>query len=139
MSEVTSPFEHINLNEVDPQAAQPPNGVPMTFAITEAAIKDIATEKYQGQAIDFRFTVTNSDTYSGRSFYSRLFPDKEGGKNATARRLRNLMDSTGIPQTGELPEFLSDLVSQKAMFSAPLTQQEGRKQEVNMWKISPIN
>ena len=132
------PFDHINLNEVDPQAQAPANGVPFTFLITEAGVKDVKTEKYDGKAIDLKFTITGSEQYTGRSFYSRLFPDKEGGKNATKRRLRILMDSTGIPQDGTMDEFLASLVANRAIFNAPLEQRDGvGKQEVNLWKVSP--
>ncbi len=142
----TVPFDHINLNEVDPQAQTPPNGVPMDFQITEAVIKTYDnTEKGGGAGyyINLKFTVVNSDTFSGRNYYSSLFPDKEGSKMGTQRRLRILMDNTGIPQTGTIEEFLAALVQQRATFSAPLQdskQKDGSlRQEVNMGRVSPVS
>lgn len=138
----TIPFDHINLNEVDPEAKKPDNGVPLQFQITGAEMKPVKTDKFDGTVIDMVFTVVNNDSYTGRRYYTRLFPDKEGGKNPTARRLRILSDATGISQSGEFESFLTDLVAQKATFTAPL-QTDARstngKQEINLWQAAPAN
>ena len=142
----TVPFDHINLNEVDPQAQTTPNGVPMQFLITEAGIKTYDNTEKGGSAgsyIGFKFTVTNNETFSGRNYYASLFPDKEGSKMGTQRRLRILMDSTGIPQSGTIEQFLTDLVQQRAEFTAPLQesiQKDGKtRQEVNLWRVAPVS
>lgn len=135
-------FDHINLNTVDPQGVKVPLGEPINFQVTEAVKKTYANENGSGEYVQFRFTVTDSPDFSGRSFYKSVFEDKEGGKNPSARQLRILMDASGIQQDGTFDEWLSELVAQKATFSAPLEEttnkKTGRKStSVNMWKIEP--
>lgn len=135
-----SSFEHVNLNEVDPQGLKIPVGQPFTFQVTEATEKTYSNEKGSGSYVSFKFTIQDDATYSGRSFYKTMFPDREGGKNATARQLRILMDATGVAQTGEFGEFLADLVNQKATFVAPLEERQGqtaKKLEPVLWKAQP--
>lgn len=134
-------FDHINLNEVDPQGMRVPLGVPINFVVSEAAKKDYSNEKGSGSYVSFKFTVTDSPEFSGRSFYKSIFEDKEGGKNSSARQLRILMDATGIQQTGDFAEWLTDLTTQKATLSAPLeerVQKDGKtRTEPNLWKVAP--
>lgn len=138
---VESSFDHINLNTIDPAGMKIPVGVPINFVVTEAAKKTYSNERGSGAYVSFKFTVVDSPEFSGRSFYKSLFEDKEGGKNATARQLRILMDATGIQQSGEFADWLTELVTQKATFSAPLedrTDKTGKvKTEPNMWRVSP--
>lgn len=136
-----SSFENINLNDVDPAGMRIPIGQPFTFQVTEAAEKTYSNDKGSGSYVSFKFTIMDDATFAGRSFYKTMFPDKEGGKNATARQLRILMDATGVAQAGEFREFLTDLVGQRATFSAPLEEREDRngkkKLEPVLWKASP--
>lgn len=137
----TSGFSHVNLNDVDPQGMRIPLGQPINFVISEAAEKTYSNDKGSGSYVAFKFTVTDSPEFSGRSFYKSLFEDKEGGKNSTARQLRILMDATGIQQTGEFSDWLAELTSQRATFSAPLEERQDKsgktKTEPNMWKVAP--
>lgn len=137
----TSGFSHVNLNDVDPQGMRIPLGQPINFQVSEASEKTYSNDNGNGSYVAFKFTVTDSPEFSGRSFYKSLFADKEGGKNSTARQLRILMDSTGIQQSGEFSDWLNELVSQRATFSAPLEERQDKsgktKTEPNMWKVSP--
>lgn len=135
-------FDHINLNTVDPQGVKVPLGVPINFQVTEATQKTYSNDNGSGSYVQFKFTVTDSPDFSGRSFYKSVFEDKEGGKNPSARQLRILMDATGVQQDGSFDEWLTALVNQKAAFSAPLEETEnkktGRKSTApSMWKVEP--
>jgi len=135
-----SSFENVNLNTVDPQGMKIPLGQSFNYQVTEAVEKTYANEKGSGSYVSFKFTIVDDPTFSGRSFYKTMFPDKEGGKNATARQLRILMDATGVAQTGDFSEFLADLVNQRATFSAPLEERQGqtaKKLEPVLWKAQP--
>lgn len=137
-------FENINLNTVDPAGVKVPLGVPVNFVVTEAATKTFDNGTNKGSYVNFKFTVIDSPDFSGRSFYKAVFEDKEGGKNASARQLRILMDASGIQQDSTFDAWLTELVAQKATFSAPLevttNKKTGREStSVNMWKVEPAS
>lgn len=139
-------FAHINLNEVDPAGMKPKDGVPMQFRVTKAAeVEWSNVEKGTGgTAIDFAFTVVNSESFSGKTFYTRMFPDKEGGKQASTRQLAILKNVTGVTQSGSVDELLTALVEKQGEFESVLKTQEPRgdypaKQEVNIWSAKPIS
>lgn len=147
LTEATSVgFENINLNDVDPGMGKPDNGVPLTFIVSEAKVKSYDKTAEGGQAgtfISFKFTITNSDRFSGKSYYASLFPDKPGkdgspSKNTTARQCRILMDATGVPQSGTFDQWLEELVSSRATFDAPLqpNYKDPAKQDVSLFKAT---
>lgn len=134
-------FDNINLNEVDPSGMKIPLGIPVKFVITEAARKEYSNANGSGKYTNFKFTVVDNPQFSGRSFYQSIFDDKEGGKNYSAAKLRKLMDCTGVPQTGDYTEWLTDLVSERATFEAPLEERKQKdgsmRAEPNLFKAAP--
>ena len=131
-TEAAVSFDHINLNTIDPNSMKAPIGVPMKFIVTSAERKSYSNDNGEGKYTTFKFTVTDNETFSGRSFYTSLFDDKAGSKNPSARQLRILMDATGVPQTEgtEFSDWLAELVAQRAEFSAPLKSYTTKKGEV---------
>ena len=133
-------FQHLNLNEVDPQGVPVPTGVPLKLEITEAGVKPY-TDKVTGEErerIAFKFTVRDNPKFSGRNLYASIFEDKpEDEKQTSARRLRVLMDATGIKQTDDFNSWLTKLVSERAMFEAACKSGKDGRPEVNLWSARP--
>ncbi len=134
-------FENVNLNDVDPNGMKMPLGVPFKFLVNTAEVKKYSNERGSGEYINFKLTVTDDPNFSGRPFYVSLFPDKEGGKQFTNIKLRKVMDTTGVPQTGEFNEWLQELVTQRATFAAPLGERKQKdgsmRAEPDMFKCQP--
>ena len=135
-------FDNINLNEVDPNGIKMPLGVPFKFVVNTAEVKKYANERGSGEYTNLKLTVTDDPNFSGRPFYVSLFPDKEGSKQSTAIKLRKVMDTTGVPQTGDFNEWLQSLVTERATFAAPLTERKQKdgtlRAEPDLFKCSPI-
>lgn len=146
MTESAVGFAHINLNEVDPAGMSPQDNTPYQFRVTKATeVEWSNTEKGTGgTAIDMAFTIVNSENFSGKTFYSRLFPDKPEGKQATTRRLAILKNVTGVTQSGSVADLLTALVDKQGEFESILQTQPARgeykpKQEVNLFAAKPIS
>lgn len=134
-------FDNVNLNEIDPAGMKMPLGIPFKFQINEAAVKTYANDRGSGEYTSLKLTVTDDPNFSGRPFYVSFFPDKEGSKPWSAIKLRQIMDTTGVPQTGEFKEWLTELVTQRATFSAPLGERKQKdgtlRAEPDLFKCSP--
>lgn len=137
-------FDHMNLNEVDPTSAKVPDG-DYNFVIASAQQKTYSNENGSGTYITVRFAITQNPNYTGRSFYSSLFPSQ-----GNAKKLRTLMDAVGEPQAQgqEVIDWLQGLVQSGASFNAAvqtvdemdkrLSPPAPRKvQRVNLFSASP--
>lgn len=143
-TQAVASFENVNLNEIDPAGMKMPVGTPFNFRIASADLRQYSNDKGSGEYTLFKFTVIDDPKFTGRTFYKSLFADKSDAKKPyTAIQLRKLMDCTGVPQEGGYTEWLADLVTNAATFSAPL---EDRKQkdgtmraEPNLFQTAPAN
>lgn len=144
MSETQTGFDHINLNEVDPSAQSVPDAT-YNFQVAGVEKKTYTNEKGSGEYISVRFAITDTENYNGRSFFQTLFPGK-----GTAKQLRLLMDSTGVPQEAGTPidEWLKEVQTSGARFSCALKtadeldKRDGSmkpRQRLNLWNIAPAN
>lgn len=143
-------FEHVNLKEVQPTTSfgdrSPIPDGPYNLEVVKASLVDYTcgentkTPGVKGQRIDFQFAIVGDASLSGRRvFQPGLFP---GDK--TNDQLRRVMDATGIPQTGTIESWLSELVAQKARFNAPVENYTDvyfdppkERTKVNLWRPSP--
>lgn len=145
MSELT--FEHVNLNQVDPNASSVPDG-PYTFQVAGVYPKTYIAKSgenagQEGKYLSVRFAITGDERYTGRSCFETFFPNK-----GSAIMFRKIMDATGIAQADGQPieDWLKDLQSQGATFNSSLiTKDELDKrdgttrkvQHVNLWEVMP--
>jgi hypothetical protein len=143
-------FDHINLNEVDPNASTVPDGpynfqvagvYPKTYAMKNNGVPTGETGNY----VSVRFAIVDSDRYAGRSYFEAFFPNK-----GTAKQLRKIMDATGIPQAEGQPieDWLKTLQTSGATFGSYLltkdeidnrTGKSMPKQHVNLWEVAPAS
>jgi hypothetical protein len=143
LSETT--FEHVNLNEVDPSAAQVTPGV-YTFEVSDAAMKTFTYQKgdnagKEGTRLALALTICDDPKLSGRRIFESLFPGK-----GTEKQCRRIMDATGISQSDTFAQWLTDLKESKARFQAPVVMKEQKQQDgtvksqasVNLWEVSPV-
>lgn len=144
-------FDSVNLANINPDLAPVPDGQ-YNFRVIEASINEFSYKKDQpekdiaagdtGQYIKFGFVIFNDAEHAGRRVYQTIFPD--GRPNSPVLRgLRLLMDATGIPQTGTLKGWLTDLVNAKAEFQANLFSKLNKldntnRPEVRLTTASPI-
>jgi len=139
-------FEHVNLNEVDPNAATVGVG-DYTFEVSDAAMKTFTYQKgenagKEGTRLALALTITDHPTLSGRRLFESLFPGK-----GTEKQCRRIMDVTGIVQTDSFAQWLTDLKEAKARFNAPVILKDQKNQDgtvspkptVNLWEVSPAS
>jgi hypothetical protein len=139
-------FEDMNLAEINPDLALVPDG-PYKFRVIEAGkkpfvYKDDLPEKgiVKGDAstyVKFGFSIFDDPDQAGRRVYQTVFQD-----NQSVRGLRVLMDATGVPQTGSLDNWLTELVTQRAEFQGILSSREDKRgqmrSEVRLTAVKPI-
>lgn len=140
-------FDHINLNEVDPSAAKVPDA---DYNFQVAGVQKKTYGPGATEYITVRLAITDSDKFTGRSYFESFFPIKGDGSvnQGVLKQLRRIMDATGIQQDTEqtLSDWLTDLQTQGARFNAPLKTAEeldkrvGKmipRQRVNFWEVAP--
>jgi hypothetical protein len=113
MTEQANDFRYINLNEVDPNFDLLDPQV-YTFRISKAELRPYTVKTAnptqglsvgdQNVYVNIQFTVTNDPKFSGRKHYESLFPSRVSFKN-----LRKIQDTTGIPQTSTMEDWLKSL------------------------------
>ena len=111
-------FAHVNLNTVDPNASNIPDDI-YTYEVSDAGVKTFtyksgAKAGEEGEYTSFALTIVDSEKLSGRRVWSSLFAG-----DFTNKKLRKVMDATGVPQTGDFTDWLSELKSERARFKAP--------------------
>lgn len=146
MSELT--FEHINLNQVDPNASSVPDG-PYNFQVAGIYPKTYTVKSGEnvgstGNYVSVRFAITGDDRYTGRSTFETFFPNK-----ASAVMFRKIMDATGIVQGDgqSIEEWLRELQTSGAAFASSLQMREDKQkdgstkptQHLNLWEVAPSN
>lgn len=147
MSELN--FDHINLNEVDPNASSVPDG-PYTFQVAGVYPKTYIGKSgdnlgKEGSYVSVRFAIVGTDKYAGRSTFESFFPNK-----GTAIMFRKIMDATGVAQKPGQPveDWLKELQTSGASFSSSLVTKDeidkrsntNRKvQHLNLWEVQANN
>lgn len=137
-------FEHVNLNQVDPSSNTITPG-DYNLMVADAGIKTFTYSKgknagSEGSRTEFKFVITDSESFSGKTIYQSLFAG-----NGTLKQLRRIADATGISQEGTFEEWLVALKDGRAKFNAPVqivdgTDKEGnarKEPKVNLWEIAP--
>lgn len=142
-------FDHVNLNEIDPNASNIPDGE-YTFIIAAAQKRSFTNEKGTGEYLSLRTAITDSDSYNGKSFYNSLFMTNKQGEpdKNTLKQLALIQRATGISQgQGQtVTEWFTALPPQQPRFKASLAtaprydkrvQKEVMQQEVKLFTVSP--
>lgn len=106
-------FRYLNLNEVDPNFELLDPEV-YTLRIAKAEFRTYLAKTAnpakgvnvgdEGAYINFTFRVMDHPKFSGRPHYESLF-----SSNFNAKVLRRIADATGIPQSGTMQDWLTEL------------------------------
>jgi len=138
-------YEYVNLNEVDPTMKPVPKDY-YTLKILKAEMKNTTykTGDKAGQPlafVKFSLAITDHPEFAGR----RIFPKPLFDGNSSYKKLRRLMDATGIPQEAGQPldAWLAALSEQQPTFKGPVIQVADRRDpsvmdnDVDFWGVAP--
>lgn len=114
MSEPTTEamgFKYVNLSEIDPNFTPVDPGF-YNLRVAKAELRTYIRQKdgksgvagTEGEFVNFRFTITGHDRFSGRTLFESLFPSE-----FTFKILRRIQDNSGVQQTGSLEDWLKEL------------------------------
>lgn len=106
-------FKYVNLSEIDPNFT-PVDEAFYNLRVTKAELRSYVSTKDTktlktgdtGEYVNFRFTITGHEKFSGRTLFESLFPNE-----FTFKVLRRVQDATGVQQTGSLEDWLKELTS----------------------------
>ncbi len=138
-------FEYVDLNEIDP-TIKPLTKDFYNLKILKAELKSTTykTGDKTGQPLQFvKFTLAIVDhpDFSGR----RVFPKPLFEGQSTFKKLRKVMDATGVAQEPGTPldAWLAVLSEAQPTFKAQVTQVLDRRDpnvldnDVNWWEVAP--
>ena len=140
-------FADMNLATISPDLAPVPDGQ-YNFRVLEASINEFPYKQDLpekgvsagdiGTYLKFGFVIFGDPEHAGRRIYQTIFPN-----NNVPRSLRILMDATGVPQTASLKEWLTDLSTNKAEFTASLFSRTDKRDgsvrpEVRLTTAQPV-
>lgn len=115
-------FDYLNLADINPEIAPVPEGS-YNFRVVKAEKSSYTAKKDDPKTgvvagdemplIQLRLAVMDDPEYTGRIMFESLFPNSE-----TFRCLRLIQDASGVIQTGNITDWLTDLVNSQATFNA---------------------
>jgi len=141
-------FDYVDLNEVDPNQTKIPENAYTLKVLNAELINGISKKSGEPyKRVDFTFAIVDDETFSGRRLWDSLFQNE-----SSLKRLRRLMDATGVQQTPgtTLSEWLKELTLYQPSFKAEVTLRVDPRQtvaagvepekinRVNLWSAVPV-